>query len=101
MANDSGTRENEPLLADDRQVEQPAQSTLDPGKVSPPHGLAKLRGSTGEPEADSELALGCPQGEDPSGWQGRAPPPGWTPVKSQDEASAEQAAGHSDGVSIQ
>lgn len=76
MANDSGTRENEPLLADDPAAESAAQ------------------------EGDSKLALGRTEGEDPR-WQARAAPPGWTPVKTQDEASVQQAARHPDSASIQ
>ena len=76
VANDSGTRENEPLLADDQLAESSAQAV------------------------DSELALSHKDGEDP-GFQARAPPLGWTPVKSQDEASVQQEAGHLDSTSIQ
>ena len=62
VPNDSGTRENEPLLA----AELPAEQTV------------------------------------PHAWQARAPPPGWTPVKTQDEAAGQQAVEHSGGeASIQ
>lgn len=61
VPNDSGTRENEPLLADDPPAEQPA----------------------------------------PLAWQAQASPPGCTAVKTEDEATRQQAGAHPGEVSIQ
>ena len=96
VANDSGTRETEPLLADGQpasNTEQHAPIVADSNAASPARAPKSPRGATVTAE---------PEGGGASGWQGRAAPPGWTPVKTQDEATVQQAhAGHPDGTSIQ
>ena len=96
----------QPLLADHRDAaeEEEEEAAAGPAAVAgamaaaagvtPPRGLAKLSSnasalidgsSDGEQQGQQTEALGT------SGWQSRAPPPGWTPVKSQAAANQDAA----------
>ena len=108
----------QPLLADDRDAaeEEAASPAALVGAmaaaagVTPPRGLAKLSSNEAPASAGSSDGVTGPfaaagpgggggggeqQGQTEvlgtSGWQSRAPPPGWTPVKSQAAASQDAA----------